>query len=156
MGSKIRQFGALALGLTILLAVLCIPAVFVLGARWFAEKALPPLIGLCWLAIAIDALALLCTAFRRARPAAGTVIFFSSFLLGLTSWLVSFVLTYELWGTFAVLMGVMAFGGAVVPFALVATALKGMWAFTGLVAVLFALTWAARVGGVAIVAAGEA
>lgn len=147
MAERLKNLSSWALGIVLLLAILCVPAVFILGTTWAANNVLRWLIGVCWLLLAVDILLLLTCVVRRFRGAVGVVIYLSSYIFGLTSWLVSFVVTYELWGTWAVVAGVLLFGGAVVPFALLAALFGGLWLVAASVVALFTMTFATRIGG---------
>jgi hypothetical protein len=76
-------------------------------------------------------------------------------VFGLLTWLLSFILTYALWGFWAVVLGILLFGGAVVPFALLATMFESMWDAFFTVFVLLAVTFGSRVAGMFIAASGE-
>lgn len=66
-----------------------------------------------------------------------------------------FLFTWVLWGGWAVVLGVLFLGGAVVPFALIATLLKAMWLPFFTVLVLLILTFGSRIAGAAIAEAGD-
>lgn len=155
MGEKIKEIGGIALGVVIFLAVLAVPALFIMGSAWAATHLLDPLIIAGWIAVAVDVLILLpLSLFRGLRAFTGTTIFISSFLFGLVTWLLGFILTYALWGLWAVIIGILFFGGAVVPFALLATLFKGMWDPFFTVLILFALTFGSRIAGAYIAESG--
>ena len=119
---KLREIGSSVLGIVAFLAFLCVPALFILGSSWAATHLLQPLVVLGWALLALDLLIFLpLSIFRRLRGFTGTAIYFSSYVFGLITWLLGFILTYFLWGTWAVVLGVLLFGGAVVPFALLGT-----------------------------------
>lgn len=148
MNEKLKQLSTAALGIVFFLALLCIPVLFIRGSEWAAEHLLQPLIVVGWVLLALDLLVLLpLSLFRRLRGFTGTIIFLSSFVFGLVTWLLGFILTYALWGLWAVIIGVLFFGGAVVPFALLATMFKGMWDPFFTVLILFVLTFASRIAG---------
>lgn len=148
MAEKLKQLSTIALGLVFLLALLCIPVLFIRGSAWAAEHLLQPLISVGWVLLALDLIVLLpLSLFRGLRGFTGTVIFLSSYVFGLVTWLLGFILTYALWGLWAVIVGVLFFGGAVVPFALLATMFKGMWDPFFTVLILFVLTFASRIAG---------
>jgi len=120
-----------------------------------ATHLLEPLIIAGWIAVAVDVLILLpLSLLRGLRAFTGTTIFISSFLFGLMAWLLGFILTYALWGLWAVIIGILFFGGAVVPFALLATLFKGMWDPFFTVLILFALTFGSRIAGAYIAESG--
>lgn len=152
MAEKLKRLNTAALGTVISIAVLSIPALFILGSTWAAKNLLHPLMISGWFFLALDLLVLLpLSLFRGLRGFTGILIFISSFVFGLVTWLLGFILTYSLWGLWAVIIGILLFGGAVVPFALLATMFKGMWEPFFVVLVLVALTFGSRIAGVAIV-----
>jgi hypothetical protein len=88
--------------------------------------------------------------FRPLRGFTGSVIFISSYVFGLITWMFGFVFTYALWGLGAVIFGLLFLGGGVVPLALLATMFKGHWEAFFTVLVLLIITFVARVSGMAI------
>lgn len=155
MKGKIAEFSNMIFGVVIFLAFLSIPALLILGSTWAAKNLLQPLIVLGWIAVAIDILILLpLSLFKGLRGFTGTAIFISSFLFGLVTWLLGFILTYAIWGLWAVIAGVLLFGGAVVPFALLATLFNGMWEPFFTVLILAALTFGSRIIGILIAERG--
>ncbi|MDO2232276.1 hypothetical protein Q2448_24070, partial [Escherichia coli] len=59
-----------------------------------------------------------------------------------------------LWGGFWAILGMVLLGGAVVPFALLASAFKGMWTLFFIVVGLLVITWGARIIGMLIAESG--
>jgi hypothetical protein len=156
MKGKIAEFSSMIFGIVIFLAILSIPILLILGSTWAAKNLLQPLIVLGWIVVAIDILILLpLSLFKGLRGFSGTAIFISSFLFGLVTWLLGFILTYAIWGLWAVIAGVLFFGGAVVPFALLATLFNGMWEPFFTVIILVALTFGARIIGILIAERGQ-
>jgi hypothetical protein len=150
MGEKLKQLSAAAFGIVMFLALLSIPAIFFLGSTW-AVKNLQSLIVVGWVFLAVDLLVFLpLSIFGGLRGLTGTLIFISSFVFVLLTWLLSFILTHALWGLWAVIIGILFFGGAVVPFALLARMFKDMWEQFFSVLVLFVLTFGSPVAGIAI------
>lgn len=151
-----KKFGTYLLGLAVLAAVLSLPFVFIKGAMWASENLLPPLFALGWIAIAVVIVVLLpLSLFRRLRGFTGTVIFLSSHLFGLICWLTGFVVTYSLWGAWAVILGILFLGGGVVPIGMVASLFKGEWQMLGLLFILLVLTFGTRIGGMSIANSGS-
>lgn len=156
MREKPKEIGSVVLGIVFVLAILAIPALFILGSLWAATHLLRPLSVVGWVLIAIDLLILLpLSIFRPLRGFTGTVIFVSSFVFGLLTWLLGFICTYILWGSWAVVAGILIFGGAVVPFALLATLFKGMWELFFTLLVLLVVTFGSRIGGIYIAENGK-
>jgi hypothetical protein len=88
--------------------------------------------------------------FRRTRGFAAKLLMPLSYLFGLTTWLLGFLMTYALWGVFAVVAGLFMFGLGVVPIAMLATAVNGMWPeFFALVASII-ITFGARAASIVL------
>jgi O-antigen/teichoic acid export membrane protein len=159
MGNAIENLKALSTAVlagAFFIAVASIPALFLLGGTWAAKHLLQPLIVIGWIAVALDVLVLLpLSVFRKIRGFTGAVIFISSFVFGLVTWLLGFILTYALWGIWGVLIGILLFGGAVVPFALMATMFEGMWDPFFTVLVLLIITFGSHTAGMLIAESTE-
>jgi hypothetical protein len=156
MVEKLKEMAGMAFGFLILVAVLSLPLVFVMGAAWASKNLLGPLVVIGWVLLAINIVILLpLSIFKQLRGFAGGGIYFSSFVFGLVAWLIGFILTYSIWGAWAVVVGILFLGGGVVPIALLATAINGYWDpfFTLLVVTI--LTFAARIIGMLIAESGE-
>ncbi len=98
-------------------------------------------LGIC--IVILGPLALL----RFTRPWAGIGYFIASYVFGLTGWFMGLLLTWMLWGGFAVIIGLVFLGVGVIPIAMLATLFKGMWAELGLLILAVVLTYGLRVLG---------
>jgi len=106
---------------------------------------------LCILALAFNIFILVPLALiPPTRPWAGLGFFISSYLFGLTAWFMGLLLTWILWGGCAVVIGLVILGIGVVPIAMLATLLNGMWLELGLLILAVVLTYGLRVLGMAI------
>lgn len=148
---KFKEFGGIALGLMILLAILSVATIFFHGIVWAAKHLLKPLMLIGWFLVAVDLIILLpLSFFRRLRGFIGSAIFMSSFVFGMVAWLLSIICTYALWGFGAMITGIVLFGGAVVPFAMLATMFEGMWEPFLTILVLLIVTFGSRFVGYSI------
>ncbi|MHB8405789.1 MAG: hypothetical protein ACYDCJ_10240 [Gammaproteobacteria bacterium] len=151
MIEKVKALGGVLLGIAIFVCVLALLVVFIKGSLWASEHLLQPLIVIGWIALALNILILLpLSIFKWLRGFTGGGIFLSSYIFGLVSWLLGFVLTYALWGLWAVIFGILFLGGGVVPIALLATLFKGLWEPFFTLIVLTVITFGSRVGGLLI------
>lgn len=146
--SSLKNVGTYALGIVILLAVIAVPAIMIAGGVWLGEKILPWLVLLSVIALGVcivilGPLALI----RYTRPWAGMGYFISSYVFGLTGWFMGLLLTWMLWGGFAVIVGLVFLGVGVIPIAMLATLFKGMWAELGLLILSVVLTYGLRILG---------
>jgi len=149
--SNLSSIGTYALGVVIVLALLALPALFIVGGIWVAEKILPWLMLLCFLVLAFNIFILGPLALiPPTRPWAGLGFFISSYLFGLTGWFMGLLLTWILWGGCAVVIGLFIMGIGVVPIAMLATLLNGMWPELGLLILAVVLTYGLRVLGMTL------
>ncbi len=151
MIEKAKALGRLLLGIAFGVCIFALPVVFIMGSLWASEHLLRPLMVVGWIALALNILFLLpLSVFKRLRGFTGTGMFLSSYIFGLVAWLLGFILTYALWGLWAVIGGILLLGGGVVPIALLATLFKGLWEPFFTLIVLAAITFGSRAGGLLI------
>ena len=156
MEDKLKSAAGLAFGAAVLIGLLALPVIFIKGAMWASKNLLEPLIGIGWLAVAVVLFILLpLSIFKRLRGFTGTGIFIASYVFGLICWLVGFVVTYSLWGLWAIIVGLLFLGGGVVPIGMIASLFKGEWQMLIMLTVLVALTFGARLLGAFITANAE-
>ena len=156
MLGKLKGLGAVALGVLGFVAMIAVPIVVLRGSLWASTHLLNPLITAGWIAVALDVLLLLpLSIFKKLRGFTGTGIMFSSFLFGAVTWLLGLVVTYSLWGGFAVIVGVLFMGVGVVPIGMAASAWNGMWEPFFTLSVLTVVTFGSRFLGGFIAATGE-
>lgn len=122
---SLRRF---LLAACILAALALLVLTFVKGGVWVGEKLYPGLsyvsgVALLLMVVVFAPLA----AFPRTRAFAGLGIFAASYVFGLMLWIWSLVLTYKLWGIFAVILGLFFAGIGIVPVALLAVLFNGQW-----------------------------
>jgi hypothetical protein len=144
----LSTIGTYALGVVIVLALLVLPVLLLVGAERVGEKILPWLMLVCVLALAFNIVILVPLALiPPTRPWAGLGFFISSYLFGLTGWFMGLILTLQLWGVFAVVIGLFFLGIGVVPIAMLATLLNGMWVELALLVLAMVLTFGVRMLG---------
>ncbi|HEX5438945.1 MAG TPA: hypothetical protein VFW98_17470 [Gemmatimonadaceae bacterium] len=116
------------------------------------------LMTLSWIALPLTILVLVPMAFvPRTRATAGTGLFATSFLFGITTWLLGAAVTFTAFGFVGLLGGLLLLGIGVVPLALIAAFF--IWHASGLgctVAVMSIVTLVARVSGGRLMAAEPA
>ncbi len=156
MKEKIKKVGTYILGFAIMICILAIPALFIWGGVWLSTKILPWLNLLSLIALAILIIVLLpLSIFRKARSFSGTCMVYASYLFGVKVWLTGLLLTYILWGGWAVFIGLFLMGVGVVPIAMLATLFKGMWLEFGTLIFLTLLTFGVRILGFHLVEKAE-
>ena len=148
--SAASSIGTFLLGVIILLIVLSLPAIFIVGGVAVGGKVLPWLMKLSVVTL-VFCIVVFPPAmfFSVSRPLAGVGLFVSSYVFGATGWFMGLFLTWASWGGLAVLIGVLILGIGVVPIAMLATFMKGMWLEFGLLILVVILTFGFRIIGLA-------
>jgi hypothetical protein len=156
MGNFVRDIGSIVFRLVAFLAFLSLPVIFFIGLEKASTYILPWVISLAWICVGVVIFILLpLSLFKKLRVYTGIVIYITSFVFGLLLFLFSLLTTWSLWGGFWAFVGVVGFGGLIVPFALLATLFNGLWLGVGVIAALLAITWGSRFAGLAIAMNGE-
>jgi hypothetical protein len=145
MWDKVKGLGAVILAVGVFLLIALLIALFVHGGAWLGEKAYPWLVSISAFTLAVSVLVLLpLSFFRRTRGFAAVGLLISSYVFGLNLWVWGLLLTYHLWGAWAVILGLFIIGVGVVPFAMLATLFKGMWPQLGELIFLTVLVFGLR------------
>jgi len=115
------------------------------GVVWIADKILPWLFLASVITFVFNLFFVAPFAFfSSTRKWACYGFFFSSYIFGITGWFMGFLLTWSIWGMIAVIIGLVILGVGVVPIALLATLLNGMWFEFGLLIAIIILTFGLR------------
>jgi len=152
--------GAVLVGKSVLwivgfVALLAVPAVLLVGAVAATKVVLPWLVLASMVAFAVCLLGFVPLAIvPSTRLIAGHCFFYSSYLFGLTTFLMGLLLTWSIYGGIAVIVGLLVFGVGVVPIGMVAALFRGRWADLGVLALTLALTLGARSLGFWLIQSG--
>lgn len=148
MWDKLKNAGAIIGGIALFIGLLLLPALFIFGAAVVGEKLYPWLTTVSAIAFWVVILVLLPLAFfRKTCAVSGIGMMIASHVFGLTLWVYGLLLTLNLWGFLAVLIGLFMFGVGVIPIAMLATLFKGMWSTFGELVLITVLTFGTRFAG---------
>lgn len=151
MKESLGAIGGLALLIAIMAAGVAVFTLFIQGGLWITEKALPwasTISGLAFCAVIFILLPLAIP--RKTREFSATSIFVASYVFGVTGWMLALLLSYKIWGWTGVVIGLLLGGIGVIPVALLATLLNGVWAGFFLLLGLIILTYTSRIGAVSL------
>ena len=99
------------------------------GTPWIAENIYPWVMWAAGIsAFIVVPVSLLLAIFRRTRGIGGAGLFFSSYVIGLSTWVWSLIIAYSLAGVFWMIIGLVFGGVGIVPIAFIASLLKAEWA----------------------------
>jgi len=142
----LKSIGSFLMGGVVFLGLIFVVLFFVKGGVWLGVKILPWLSLIIWPVLAIDILVVLPLGiFKRTKGISAFGLGISSYVFGLTLWLWGLLLTYSIWGAFAVYVGLFVLGIGVIPLSILATTIKGQWSNLGQLIFLLFLTLGSRV-----------
>lgn len=148
MVAFLKSIGGFIITIGIFLGVLFLAMFFIKGGVWLGGIVLPWFSIIMWLVFILDIIIFLPLGiFKKTKSVSAFGLVISSYVYGLTLWLWALLLTYLIWGTVAVFIGLFIAGIGVVPVAILATAFEGEWAITGQIILLLVLTFSARMLG---------
>lgn len=108
--------------------MLCSIVVYIIayGSAWLSQKLFPFLCVLTWITLGLVVFIFLPLAIpRRTRSFAGMALIGASFVFNITLWVMSLLVTLEIWGWGASFWGIMT-GIGIVPIAMAATLFNGI------------------------------
>ena len=144
----LKSIGGFIIGIGIFLGIIFLAMFFIKGGIWLGIKVLPWLSIIMWIVFVLDILIFLPLGiFKKTKGASAFGLFLSSYVCGLTLWFWALLLTYLIWGTTAVFIGLFIAGIGVIPIAILATAFKSEWAITGQIILLLILTCDSNIMG---------
>jgi hypothetical protein len=128
MKEFLKSIGGFVLGVVLLLAFLILVDLFLYGSAWLSEKVLPVLnliVAVTFYFLLLVFLPL--SIFRKCRAWCATPFVLWSYLCGLSLWMFSLLVTLNLWGFVAAIIGLLFMGVGILPVALLACIFKGEW-----------------------------
>ena len=128
MWERLKGGGAILFGIASFIALLLVIALLINVGVYLGERIYPWLVKISGITLVVVLFLLLPLAlFRRTRNFSGWGLSIASWVFGTTLWVWGFLLTYQLWGGFALFIGLIFLGVGVVPLAMLAILFEGMW-----------------------------
>ncbi len=151
-----KSIGGLLLAIVIVLgSIIGLILVLIFGSA-VAFSIAPVIIVIAAILLVLDVILLFFAFSRSLRPVIGMLLYGSSYLFGLVTWIYGLAVTLSLWGIVAVIIGIILGGIGVVPIGLLAALVQGhpgiFWTLLG----SLILTYLARVGGALLAGSGRA
>lgn len=142
MWKKLKKIWWSILSIAFFVVIVVLAALFIHGGAWRGEKLYPWLVSISTITVLIFILFFLPLAiFRKTRAFAKFGMMISSLVFGICLWAYSLHITYNLLGMKAVYIGLIAFIVGVIPIAIIATIIKGIWLTLGKIVLLIILTF---------------
>lgn len=128
MWDKLKGGMSLLLGLGIMIGLLFLVVLFIEGGARLGVIVYPWLATAAGLALAIALFVLLpLSLLRSTRDFSAAGLLIASYVIGLALWVWALIVTYGIWGFWAVLIGLFIMGVGILPVAMLATLFNGMW-----------------------------
>ena len=151
MQKSLNTVGCFIVSIAAIIGFFIILSLFIRGGVWVADKVLPVFFIFSVGVFIFNIIVCLPLAFfKRTKEFSGKALFLSSYLYGLLLWLGCLVITFKIWGWIGIVIGLFLFGIGIVPIALVATILSGLWIIVLHIIVLGIIIWITRSAGVTL------
>jgi hypothetical protein len=124
----LKDAGMYAAGVAAMIVVAVIIVAIISGIAFVANVISPLVVRAAWIAFAVCLIVLLPLSFFKAgRKFSFYGFYYSSFVFGTCAWVLGFLETDRLWGTFGLLVGLFLGVIGVIPVAIVASIFHGLW-----------------------------
>ncbi len=151
MQKSLNSIGCFILSIAAIVCCVFLFGLFIRGGVWVADKVLPVLLVFSAGVFIFNVVVCIPLAFfRRTKEFSGKALFISSFFYGLLLWLGCLVITFKLWGWLGIIVGLILLGVGIVPIAIIATLVAGLWTILLHIIVLIIVIWLARTAGAAL------
>lgn len=151
MQKSLNSIGCFIVFIAVIVGCFLMLGLFISGGAWLADKVLPALFIFAVGVFIFNVLVCIPLAFfRGTKEFSGKAFFLSSYFYGVLLWLGCLVVTFKLWGWFGIVIGLILLGVGLVPIAIIATIIAGLWGVVLHIIVLIVVVWLTRTAGVAL------
>lgn len=145
MKEKIKDLGLSFLGIAFFTGIILLALLFIKGGLWLSATLYPWLVLISEITFLISILILLPLGiFKKTRRVSAIGLLITSYILGATTWVWSFILSYVFWGFMGLFIGLFIVGVGIVPIAMLASIFNGEWAIFGQLVLLVVVTFGVR------------
>lgn len=157
MKDSVKAAGGFVIFLVVAVVLIFLSALLIRGMVWVSAKATPWLILASQITFVISILALLpMCIFQKTRPWGAMGLYFASYVFGITLWAFSCIVCVDLWGYFALFVGLVMAGIGVLPVAIIAALFTASWPILGSLLLWTIATFGARALGLHIISRVDA
>lgn len=146
----LRSIGGALLAIVIFIGILFAAILlFSLGVK--ASIVIAPYVYLiAGILFFVNIITLLSAIIPSTRGVAGWILYISSYVYGLATWIYGLLVTLSLWGVLAIIIGLLLGGVGVVPIGMLAAVFHGKWDIFFTLFVLVILTYGTRIIGMTL------
>jgi len=142
---NLKSIGQIVLGIVIFLGIIFIAYFFIFGSTYVAVKLNPFLIRVTSILTIISIFILFpLTIFKKTRSFSAITLYVFSYIFGLSAWVFALITTLLTFGTIGVIIGLVLFGGGIIPVGLLGAMIHGEWGLFGSLIYIIALTYGIR------------
>jgi hypothetical protein len=152
---KFRVIGNALSGIGVLIGMTIIVLMCIEGVEWTTRRAYAWMVLFLGITYIVNLLLLALAIFRRTRAFAGAGFFLTSYVHALALWITSLNFVYLAWGTKWVVIGLLLFGGGIVPMALWVSWLQSPWIHVGSLLMMVVFPIGTRVLGLILMSKPE-
>ena len=151
----LKSIGGAVLGIIIFIGIIIgVILLFTLGVQ--ASVVIAPYVyAITGILFFVNIVTLLSAIIPNVRGVAGWILFISSYVYGLATWIYGLLVTLSLWGVLAIIIGLFLGGVGVVPIGMLAAIFHGKWDIFFTLLILVLLTYGTRIIGIALAESHE-
>lgn len=143
----LESIGGVLLGIAFFVgSIIALILFFTVGAT-VGVTILPFVSWLTGILFAVNIIALLIAISRKTRGVVGIIIFLSSYVYGLQTWITGLLVALAFWGWVVVIIGLFMGGIGVVPIGMAAAIFNGRWSIFFVLLINVILTYGTRIIG---------
>ena len=143
----LESIGGVLLGIAFFVgSIIALILFFTVGAT-VGVTILPFVSWLTGILFAVNIIALLIAISRKTRGVVGIIIFLSSYVYGLQTWITGLLVALAFWGWAVVIIGLFMGGIGVVPIGMAAAVFNGRWSIFFVLLINVILTYGTRIIG---------
>lgn len=143
----LESIGGVLLGIAFFVgSIIALILFFTVGAT-VGVTMLPFVSWLTGILFAVNIIALLIAISRKTRGVVGIIIFLSSYVYGLQTWITGLLVALAFWGWAVVIIGLFMGGIGVVPIGMAAAIFNGRWSIFFVLLINVILTYGTRIIG---------
>jgi hypothetical protein len=129
ISDKVKDVGYAFAGFGIFFGIILLVYLTFTGGVWLGATIYPIIATISGIVFVISILILLPLGlFHKTRSFAGNGLVLASWIIGFSTWIWSFLLTYSFWGLFGLFVGLIFAGIGVLPIAMIASLFNAKWA----------------------------
>lgn len=149
ISDKAKDIGYAFIGFGIFFGIILLVYLMFTGGVWLGTTIYPIIATISGIVFIISILIFLPLGlFHKTRSFAGNGLVIASWIIGFSTWIWSFLLTYSFWGFFGLFVGLIFAGIGVLPIAIIASLFNAEWALFAQLLISLIIIYGFRILGI--------